>query len=261
MLNPPLRLELGTVARIILDRPDKHNAMSVEMGDLLRASVQQINQNPDVRVVVVQGEGRAFCAGGDFDVIAANAKRSPEDNRVGMLEFYRSFLSILRVRAPTIAKIHGAAVGAGLCLAMACDIRVAASEAKLGANFVRVGLHPGMGCTLFLPRLVGEAKAAELIFTGELIDGGEALRIGLVNAAVPRANLDQKMDALIARLVSGAPIALAQAKSTLLAPLLRRLDEALDREANAQAIDFTTADLSEAVSAFRESRTPIFSGS
>jgi enoyl-CoA hydratase/carnithine racemase len=161
---------------------------------------------------------------------------------------------------PTIAKLHGAAVGAGLCLAMACDLRLAASEAKLGANFVRVGLHPGMGCTLLLPRLVGAAKAAELIFTGQLVSGDEAARIGLVNRAVPRADLDRELGALVEQLSAVAPIALVQAKATLLAPILSSLDEALGREANAQAIDFATADLGEAVSAFRAGRTPAFSG-
>jgi enoyl-CoA hydratase len=260
MTKPPLRVELGPVCRIVLARPEKQNAMSAEMGQEMLSAVERVNASSEVRVVIVEGEGRAFCAGGDFDVIDANTRKSPEENRLGMLAFYRSFLSIIRVRVPTVAKIHGAAVGAGLCLAMACDIRLAASEAKLGANFVRVGLHPGMGCTLLLPRLVGDAKAAELIYTGRLITGEEAARIGLVNSAVPAAQLDAEAAALLAQLASVAPIALMQAKATLLASLLRKLDETLDREANAQAIDFTTADLREAVAAFREGRKPAFSG-
>jgi len=251
---------LGSVCRIVLDRPDKQNAMTLEMGEALEAAVTLINRSVEPRLVLLQGEGRAFSAGGDFDVIEANAARTPEENRVGMLKFYRSFLSVLRLRVPTIAVLHGAAVGAGLCLAMACDIRLAASEAKLGANFVRVGLHPGMGCSLLLPRLVGAAKAAELIFSGQLLDGDEAQRIGLVNKAVPRDRLFDEVDQMAQQILSGAPVALQQAKVTLMAPLFSAIDEALDREANAQVIDFATADLREAVAAFRAGRKPKFAG-
>ncbi len=260
MDKPPLRWEIGRVARIVLDRPDKHNAMTAEMGELVAEAVTAINASDEPRVVLVSGEGRAFCAGGDFAVIDANAARAPELNRLGMLRFYGAFLSVLRLRVPSIAVVQGAAVGAGLCLAMACDVRLAAREARLGANFVRVGLHPGMGCTLLLPRLVGPAKAAELILGGALIHGDEAERIGLVNSAVPRDELPAIVDLHVEQITSAAPIAVAQAKATLNAPLLRELDDALAREANAQAIDFTTDDLREAVSAFRAGRAPSFAG-
>lgn len=260
MSNAPLRWEIGRVARIVLDRPDKHNAMTVEMGELIAQAVAAINASDEPRVVLVEGEGRAFCAGGDFAVIEANAARPPEQNRVGMLRFYGAFLSVLRLRAPSIAVVHGAAVGAGLCLAMACDLRLAAREARLGANFVRVGLHPGMGCSLLLPRLVGPAKAAELMLGGTLIHADEGERIGLVNAAVPRDELPALVERHVEQITSAAPIAVAQAKATLNAALLRELDDALSREANAQAIDFTTDDLREAVSAFRDGRAPAFAG-
>ena len=260
MPKPPLRLELGPVSRIVLDRPEKHNAMSVEMGGLLRDAVSAINGSDSVRVVLVQGEGRAFCAGGDFDIIEASSRQPPEDNRRRMLEFYGSFLSVLRVRVPVVAQIHGAAVGAGLALALACDVRVAAAQAKLGANFVRVGLHPGMGCSLLLPHIVGAAKAAELIYTGQLIDGAEAARIGLVNKAVPAEALEAETSAVVEQLLKAAPIAVMQAKATLMASLWSRVDDALNREANAQAIDFGTEDLREAVAAFRAGRPPVFNG-
>jgi enoyl-CoA hydratase len=259
-MNQPLQVELGRVCRIVLNRPEKQNAMSSEMGRAMLDAVEQINATSEARLVVLEGAGRAFCAGGDFEVLDANTRRAPAENRLGMLEFYRSFLSIVRVRVPTLAKIHGPAVGAGLCLAMACDLRLAAVEAKLGANFVRVGLHPGMGCTLLLPRLVGAAKATELILTGKLVSGEEAARIGLVNAAVARDALDMETERLIEELTRAAPIAAMQAKATLLTDLLKDLEETLHREANAQAIDFATADLREAVAAFRAGRSPQFSG-
>jgi enoyl-CoA hydratase len=260
MQSPAIRVEVGRIARIVLSRPDKHNAMTAEMGDLIAEAVEHINASRETRVVLVEGDGRAFCAGGDFDLIEQNADRAPEDNRVDMLRFYRRFLSVLSLRAPSIAVVHGAAVGAGLCLAMACDVRLAAAEAKLGANFVRVGLHPGMGCTVLLPRLVGPARAAELILTGRLIRGDAAERIGLVNQAVPRSELPALVDATVEEIASAAPIAVAQAKATLSASLLRQVDDALHREANAQAIDFATGDLRRAIAAFRTGTTPEFTG-
>ncbi|MBK7586688.1 MAG: enoyl-CoA hydratase/isomerase family protein [Myxococcales bacterium] len=260
MSSPPVRVEVGPIARIVLDRPDKQNAMTVEMGRLMTAAVSTLNASNAPRVVLLEGEGRAFCAGGDFSLIEENSKKSPEDNRRDMLAFYSSFLAIARLRVPSIAVLHGAAVGAGLCLAMAADLRFAAREAKLGANFVRVGLHPGMGCTLLLPRLVGAAKAAELILTGKLISGEEALRIGLVNLAVPREQLRGAVTEAAHQIESAAPIAVAQAKETLAASLLSELDAALEREAACQALDFTTRDLKEAVAAFSEGRAPLFQG-
>lgn len=259
-MSSPVRVEIGPVSRIVLDRPDKQNAMTAEMGRLVSEAVATLNASREPRVVLVEGEGRAFCAGGDFSLIDENSKKSPEDNRRDMIGFYSSFLSVARLSVPSVAVLHGATVGAGLCLAMACDVRLCASEAKLGANFVRVGLHPGMGCTLLLPRLVGPAKAAELILSGRLIDGAEAERIGLVNLAVPRAELRARVDALVGEITSAAPVAVAQAKETLVAPLLAALDATLEREAACQALDFTTADLREAVSAFREARAPAFQG-
>ncbi len=260
MKDAPIRVEIGRIARIVLARPDKHNAMTAGMADLAAEAVERINASGEPRVVLVEGEGRAFSAGGDFDVIEQNAGRAPEENRVNMLRFYRRFLSVLSLRAPSIAVVHGAAVGAGLCLAMACDMRLAAAEAKLGANFVRVGLHPGMGCTALLPRLVGPAKAAELILTGKLIRGDEAERIGLVQKAVPRADLPALVDETVAAITSAAPIAVAQAKATLSAGLMREVDDALAREAGAQAIDFTTGDLRRAIAAFRAGAEPEFKG-
>ncbi len=259
-MSDPVRVQVGPVSQIILDRADRQNAMNVEMGAAIARAVERINGSPEVRVVLLRGEGRAFCSGGDFSLIEENSRRTPEQNRHAMLEFYSSFLSVLNLAAPSIAVLHGAAVGAGLCLAMACDLRLAAREAKLGANFVRVGLHPGMGCSLLLPRLVGPARAAELILTGRLVSGEHAERIGLVNVALPRDQLEASVAERVAELLSAAPIAVAQAKATLIAPLLAELRSVLEREASAQAIDFTTSDLAEAVAAFREGRPPQFQG-
>lgn len=256
----PVRVEVGRVARIVLARPEKQNAMTPDMGAGVARAVSLLNASDDVRLVLVEGEGKAFCAGGDFDLIRRNSERTPEQNRLGMIDFYRSYLSILRLRAPSLAVVHGAAVGAGLAFALACDLRLAAREAKLGANFVRVGLHPGMGCSVLLPRLVGPTVAAELLLTGRLVSGDDAAALGLVNRAVPRAELAGAVEQLTGELLAVAPVAAAQTKRTLLRPLLRELDEALAHEAAAQAVDFRTADLREAVAAFQAGRSPAFQG-
>lgn len=259
-MEEPLRVEIGTVSRIVLARPDKQNAMTAEMGKAMERAVERINEASEPRVVVLSGEGRAFSAGGDFSLFDQNSKRAPEENRREMRAFYGAFLSVLRLRAPTVAVLQGAAVGAGLCLALACDVRLAARQAKLAANFVRVGLHPGMGCTLLLPHVIGPARARDLILTGRTIDGVEAERIGLVHRAVERDELPKLVDATLEELLAAAPIPAAEAKATLVAPLLASLDAALEREAQCQALDFTTADVVEAVAAFREGRKPAFIG-
>lgn len=260
MPSEHVRVELGALSRIVLCRPDKHNAMTPEMGRAIAEAVVAINARDDVRVVLVQGEGRAFSSGGDFSLIEQNSAKPAEQNQREMPAFYASFLSVIDLRVPSIAVIHGAAVGAGLCLAMACDLRLAAREAKLGANFVRVGLHPGMGASLLLPRLVGPAKAAELILTGRLVTGSEAEQIGLVNLAVPRDELSGVVDATAAELAAAAPIAVAQAKETLSTSLRAELGRALEREAACQAVGFASEDLKEAIAAFHEGRPPAFRG-
>lgn len=260
MSASPVRLELGRVSRLVLNRPDKHNAMTVEMGEALRDAVARIDAEPGVRVVLVTGEGRAFSAGGDFAMIEANASRPAEENRRNMVAFYSLYLSIMTLRVPTIAVLHGAAVGAGLCLALACDLRIAAREAKLGANFVRVGLHPGMGCSLLLPHVVGPARAAEMLYTGRLVLGDEAERIGLVARAVARDEIGAAAEEWAQEIAGAAPIAVAQLKSTLSAGVRAALVPALEREAACQAIDFGSEDLMEAVRAFRDGRAPAFSG-
>jgi enoyl-CoA hydratase/carnithine racemase len=195
MADDLLRIERdGALAVLTFEDPERLNAMTEAMGHALRAAVDQLGGDPGVRAAVLTGAGRAFSAGGDLDLIESMAKAgaaSPggavrEHNRAFMERFYRLYLSVRELPFPTLAAIHGPAIGAGLCVALGCDLRVAARDAKLGLNFVRLGIHPGMGATWTLPRLVGPARAAELLFTGRIVDGAEAERIGLVNRAVAR---------------------------------------------------------------------------
>jgi enoyl-CoA hydratase len=255
-----LRIEDREVAELVLARPEARNAMTDTMGAEIERAVGEINAAATVRAVLVRGEGDAFSAGGDFAMLAARARLPEAENRAAMSRFYAAFLSIRRVRVPTIAVVAGPAIGAGLCFALACDLRVAAAGATLAASFVRVGLHPGMGATFLLPRLVGPAAAAELLLTGRAISAEEALRLGLVNQVHPLAALDAAARALAAEIAAAAPLAVAQTKATLTAALDTGLGDALEIEAAAQAIDFGTADLAEALQAAAARRPPRFTG-
>jgi len=252
--------EGGEIGELILTRPQARNAMTDAMGAEIRRAVGELNALAQLRAVLVRGEGEAFSAGGDFAMLAERARHDPAENRAAMREFYASFLSVRTLRVPTIAVIAGAAIGAGLCFALACDLRLAAADAKLAASFVRLGLHPGMGATFFLPRLIGPAAAADLLLTGRSVDAYEALRLGLVNQVHPPEALDGAARALAAQIASAGPLAVSQTKATLDGALIRDLDDALELEADAQAVNFASADLSDALEAISERRPPRFRG-
>jgi enoyl-CoA hydratase len=258
-VSAPIELSIsGHVAELRLNRPERRNAMTAEMGAAVTAAVAELNENDEVRAVIVCGAGDAFSSGGDFSLLAERAASSPDENRRAMRAFYDSFLSIRNLAAPSIAAIHGHALGAGLCFALGCDLRIAAADAKLGVTFVRVALHPGMGATHLLERAVGAARAAELLLTGRVIDADEALRMGLVSAVHPVAELAAAARRLADELAAHAPVALKQTKATLRET--RTLNDALDREADCQAVDYATADLAESIAAFRDKRKPVYRG-
>src|SRR5919199_4566572 len=174
---------------LTLNVPDKRNAMSEEMAGEFPDAVAKLRKDPDVRVVIVTGSGPAFSAGGDTAMLQQHLAWTPEDNRRFMSDYYRAYLSILHLEVPTIAAINGHAIGAGLSMALGCDIRVAAEDAKLGVTYLNLGLHPGMGTTYLLPQTVGYAHAADLIFTGRVVTAHEAQAIGLVSRVVPLEQL------------------------------------------------------------------------
>lgn len=250
----------GALASIVLNRPEARNAMTGEMGDEIARAVAEINAREETRCVLVRAEGAAFAAGGDFKYLEARAADDGESNRRAMRAFYEKYLSVRALRVPSIAVIQGPAVGAGLCFALACDIRLAARGAKMGLNFTRLGLHPGMGGSWLLPRLVGEAKAAELLFTGRLIEAEEAARVGMVNAVHEPEALLAAARAMAEEIARSAPIAVAQTKGNLYRNAGRSLAEALDAEAYAQAIDYATEDMKEGIRSFHEKRAPVFKG-
>lgn len=256
-----IRLDVADgIATLTLNQPEKRNPMSGRMGEEIAEALAGLADREDLRVLVLAGAGEAFCAGGDMALIEANTRRPVQESRQLMLNFYDRYLSLLRFPLPTIAAVHGYAIGGGLALALACDLRYAAEDAKLGVNFARLGIHPGMASTVTLPRAVGLARALELFYTGQLVTGREAEAMGLVNRAVPRAEL---MPAVleVARAIAGnAPLVVRMLKRAVYQGLEGALGTALEYEAFCQAVSYTTADLREGVAAIRERREPRFSG-
>jgi len=248
------------VATITMNQPDRRNALSLEMAEEIKDAVGSAAADGDVGTLVLTGTGKAFCAGGDVKSMAEGAELPVHETRERILSYYHTALSVRDLDIPTIASLNGHAIGAGLTLALACDMRLAAERAKMGVTFIQIGLHPGMGTTYFLPRLVGLAKACELIFTAKVVDAREAERIGLVNAAVPAEELEEKTRELALAIAKGPSIALRMAKHAVYQGVESDLESVLKYEAFAQAACAQTEDVREGVMAFIEKREPHFKG-
>ena len=256
------------VALVTFHDPERLNAMTEAMGQGIASEMDALAADDAVRAVVLTGAGRAFSAGGDLDMLERMSRDGQAD--VGgptrqahhdfMRRFYGLYLSVRRLPQPSIAAVNGHAIGAGCCVALACDMRIGAREAKIGLNFARLGIHPGMAATWTLPRIVGPALAAELLYTGRLLDGAEAERVGLVNRAVPAADVLEEAMALARSIAESAPQAVRGTKRSLEGSLDRTLEEQLDREAAEQALCYESADLAEGLAASRERRAPVFRG-
>ena len=257
-----LRLETPSegVAVLTLDNPEMRNAMSPEMTESWVRAIDQLAADRSVRVVVVTGEGSAFCSGGITSWIASEPDATVDHLRTRMIAFYRSWLSIRRLEVPTIAAVNGAAIGAGLCLALACDLRYAAQGAKLGVPFVKLGMHAGMGGTHLLPEVVGEAHAKDLLLTGRVVDADEALRMGLVSRVLDPARFTEEVLEAAVAVAATAPIASRLTKLALADGGHRDLETGLQWEALAQPVTLATADLHEGIRAAREKRSPTFTG-
>ena len=256
-----LRLERPSegVVRLVLDNPAQRNAMSEAMTASWVQAVEQVGADPTVRVVVVTGEGSSFCSGGNTGWIASEPEAQVDYLRTRMLAFYRAWLSIRQLEVPTIAAVNGPAIGAGLCLALACDIRYAGAGARLGAPFVKLGMNPGMAATYLLPDVVGEAHARELLLTGRTVDAEEALRIGLVSRVFADEDLAASVAEIAAGIAATAPIP-SRYTTLALREGHRDLEAAVQWEALAQPVTLATADLQEGIRAAREKRSPRFTG-
>jgi enoyl-CoA hydratase/carnithine racemase len=259
---PHLRLERPSegVVLLRLDNPEMRNAMSDEMTTSWVTAIDELTADRTVRAVVVTGEGSAFCSGGNTSWIASEPDASVDHLRSRMLPFYRAWLSIRRLEVPTIAAVNGHAIGAGLCLALACDIRYAAAGAKLGLPFNKLGMHAGMAGTWLLPDVVGPAHARDLLLTGRVVEADEALRLGLVSRVIdPAAFLDEVLETA-AGIAATAPIAARLTKVALADGGHADFESALQWEALAQPMTLATADLQEGIAAAREKRPPRFRG-
>jgi enoyl-CoA hydratase/carnithine racemase len=248
------------VVRLVLDNPAQRNAMSEPMTRSWTDAIDALAADRDVRVVVVTGEGTAFCSGGDPRWIAGDPDATVDQLRTRMIAFYRAWLGIRRLEVPTIAAVNGPAVGAGLCLALACDLRYAAAGASLSAPFVRLGMNPGMAATYLLPDVVGEANARELLLTGRRVGAEEALRLGLVSRVFADEDFAGEIDTIAEGIAATAPIASRYTTVALRGGGHRDLESAIQWEALAQPITLATEDLQEGVRAAGEKRSPVFRG-
>lgn len=254
-----LRYEVSEgVATISLDRPDALNSLTVAVKEGLLAAFRRAGDDNSVRVVVLTGSGRAFCAGQDLrERLEPGA--APLD--VELRERYNPLISAMwTLDKPIIGAINGVAAGAGASLAFACDIRLASEDASFILAFGRVGLIPDSGATWFLPRLVGLAKATEMAMTTDPLSAADAARLGLVSRVVPAADLPEATRALAARLAASAPRALALTKQGLRRSLETGLETALGFEAELQGRAGATGDHAEGIQAFIEKRPPRFRG-
>jgi enoyl-CoA hydratase/carnithine racemase len=249
--------EAGT-ATITLNDEQNLNAMSEAMAVEFKDAVQALRAHEGLRAVVLRGAGRSFSAGGHLEMLREKQQKTERENHAGMLSFYNSFLSITSLNVPIIAAMHGAAVGAGLCVACAADIRIATDATKLGFTFLKLGLHPGMGCTFFLPRIVGQARATELLATGRMISSTEALSMGLLSKVCGAEDLDSTVASTIKEISHCGRLATTQLIETMRGDL-STLSDALDREASCQAKNYKSAEFKEGLQAIIEKRSPSFS--
>jgi 2-(1,2-epoxy-1,2-dihydrophenyl)acetyl-CoA isomerase len=257
-----VRLERrGPVGWLVLNRPERLNAFEDGMRQEFLAVAREALGDPETRVVVVTGAGRAFCAGADIGYLR-DLFESGDTAALGKLvNAGGEIAALLRASSkPVIAAVNGAAAGGGANLALACDLRVASAEASIGQTFVKIGLLPDWGGTFFLPRLVGTARALELMWTGRMVKAEEALELGLFDRVVPAGDLETEVSRLAEELAAAAPEAVARIKAAVYAGAQGTLADALRREHDEQDHLFRGEDAAEGFRAFLEKRPPEFKG-
>ncbi len=247
----------NSIATVTLCDESNLNAMSEQMAADFSAVVASLRGVKGVRAIILTGAGKAFSAGGHLEMLQKKRLLSAEANRIAMHSFYNSFLGILDLKVPLIAAINGAAIGAGLCVACACDIRIASADSKLGFTFLKLGLHPGMGATFLVPRIVGQSLASELLLTARIVDASEGLRLGLVSKVVARESLQGEAEKIASEILACGPESTAQLLETMRADMAK-LPAALAREALCQSLNYGGLEFAEGISAITEKRSPLF---
>ena len=257
VLNYEIADGIGTIT---LNRPERLNAFNAEMIELWVEALRDARQNDEVKVVVLTGAGRAFCSGGDVGGMAYRGEASALEQKGWLTQIHQVPLALEDLDKPVIAAMNGPAVGAGLDMALMCDLRYAAEGARFSEGYVKVGLIPGDGGTYFLPRLVGLARALELLWTGDFVDAREAERIGLVNKVVPAEELLPTVYELAGRLAAGPSVAIRMMKRMVYQQLRLDLRTSLDMLSSNMGLIRQTEDHKEGVRAFAEKRPPRFVG-
>jgi 2-(1,2-epoxy-1,2-dihydrophenyl)acetyl-CoA isomerase len=250
-----------SVLTLRLNRPDRLNALNVELGEALANALARAADDASILAVVLTGAGRAFCSGGDLAVLRdARMRNAPNELESLVRSGKEISLLLATMPKPVVASINGPAAGGGANLALGCDFRIASDYASFGESFAKLGLYPDFGGTYFLPRLVGPAIAAELFYTAEMISAAEAHRIGIYNRVVPADKLVEETRTLAANLAAAAPLPAGFVKERLFACDRAALERALDQEIERQVICFSSEDCAEGLNAFFEKRRPIFRG-
>jgi enoyl-CoA hydratase/carnithine racemase len=250
----------GGVAKVTMNRPERKNAANAVMLTELQAIFEEVERNPEDRVMILTGAGGAFCSGADLGDPNGPTSDTSQSGLSRMRRLGDVALSLHRITKPTIAQVDGFAVGAGFSLALGCDLVVCSESAKLSMIFSRRGLSLDNGASWLLPRLVGLARAKEIALFGGMYSGEEALAIGLINRVVPAAELDAFVDQWAATLAAGPPLALSMTKTLLQASGHSSMEEAVENEARCQSVNFASVDTNEALAAFTEKREPTYIG-
>jgi enoyl-CoA hydratase/carnithine racemase len=256
--KPILVRKEKNLAWIMLNRPNKLNAMDLEMLDLLESALEEMEEDGEVRCILLKGSGdRAFSAGADIALVSTF---SPKEAKAFSEKGQHVFAKIRELSKPVIAVVNGYALGGGCELALACDLRITSDKARFSQSEIYLGLMPGWGGTQILPRIVGATRAREMILSGRMLEASEAYNIGLVNRVVAPEKLDEEAVKLAEALASGPSKALAASKRLLNLSLQTPLNEGLKKESEDFSSLFSTEDFREGVTAYKEKRKPVFKG-
>ena len=255
------------IAKLTLNRPERLNALNDSAMDEVGHAVEDVRGDDSIRVLIMTGAGRAFCAGGDLQTMiggnepGALVSENADDIRRSFERVQRFMLGLHRMEKPVIAMVNGTAAGGGFDLACVCDIRIGSTEARFMSAYVRIGLFPGFGGTWLYPRALGSmGKAAEMLFTGDFLEAEEAYRLGFLNKLVPQEDLEKVTLELARKIAAGPPIAIRLAKLMLYKGLEFDLETAMQMAAAAETITLTSKDHEEGTAAIRESRKAVYEG-